>query len=113
MARRAALIALRLVIPDAAVCVTGGSVAGMAIATTDPSTGELVKEFTPHTPAEIDAKLAAATHAFAGYRLTAFAERAAWMRTAAGLLEAEAADTAQLMTTDMGKTVKAAQAEVL
>ncbi|MDX6273347.1 MAG: succinate-semialdehyde dehydrogenase / glutarate-semialdehyde dehydrogenase [Frankiales bacterium] len=85
----------------------------MAIATQDPTTGELVKEFSPHTAEEVEAKVAAAASTFASYRHTSFADRARWMLAAADLLEAEADDTAELMTTEMGKTVKAAKAEVL
>ena len=90
-----------------------GTVRDMAIATINPSTGETVKEFAAHTPAEVDAAIGRATEAFAALRLTTFAERATWMRAAAELLEAEADDVAHLMTTEMGKTVKAAKAEVL
>jgi succinate-semialdehyde dehydrogenase/glutarate-semialdehyde dehydrogenase len=85
----------------------------MTIATTDPTTGEVLKDFTPHSATEVEAKLAAARRAFGDYRLTPFAQRATWMRAAADLLEAEADDTARLMATEMGKTVAAARAEVL
>jgi succinate-semialdehyde dehydrogenase/glutarate-semialdehyde dehydrogenase len=85
----------------------------MAIATTDPTTGEVLKEFAPHTAAEVESKLAAAATASESYRLTSFAERAGWLVAAADLLEAEADETARLMTTEMGKTVVAARAEVL
>jgi succinate-semialdehyde dehydrogenase/glutarate-semialdehyde dehydrogenase len=51
--------------------------------------------------------------AFASYRRTSYEQRAGWLRAAADLLEAEAQPTAELMTLEMGKTVKAARAEVL
>src|SRR6476469_2187056 len=113
MAQPVPILRAGLVIPDAAVCAAGGSVPFMPIATTDPTTGQVLKEFTPHSSAEVEAKLAAASRASEGYRLTTYAQRATWMRSAADLLEAEVEDTARLMTTEMGKTVAAARAEVL
>ena len=84
----------------------------MAIATTDPATGEVVKTFEPLSEAELEDRLARAAAAFAGYRRTSLEQRAGWMRAAADLLDAEAQATAELMTLEMGKTVKAAKAEV-
>ena len=85
----------------------------MAIATTNPTTGEVVKTFDPLTEDELDARLERASVAFSSYRRTSYAQRAGWLRAAADLLEAEAQSTAELMTLEMGKTVKAARAEVL
>jgi succinate-semialdehyde dehydrogenase / glutarate-semialdehyde dehydrogenase len=84
----------------------------MAIATTNPATGEVLKTFEPLSDAELDDRLARASRAAASYRLTSFAERAGWMRAAADLLDAEADAVAELMTTEMGKTLAAAKAEV-
>ena len=85
----------------------------MAIATTNPTTGEVVKTFDALTEQELDARLEAAAVAFRSYRRTSYEQRAGWLRAAADLLEAEADATAELMTLEMGKTVKAAKAEVL
>ena len=85
----------------------------MAIATTNPTTGEVVQTFDALTEAELDERLERAATAFSSYRRTSYEQRAGWMRATADLLEAEAETTAQLMTLEMGKTVKAAQAEVL
>jgi succinate-semialdehyde dehydrogenase/glutarate-semialdehyde dehydrogenase len=84
----------------------------MAIATVNPATGETLKTFEALGDAEIRDCIARAAAAFASYRLTTFDERAGWMRAAADLLDAEIEQLAQLMTTEMGKTVKAATAEV-
>jgi succinate-semialdehyde dehydrogenase / glutarate-semialdehyde dehydrogenase len=83
----------------------------MAIATVNPATGETVKTFDALSAEEVDAKLARAAEAFRSYRLTSFSQRAAWMRAAADLLDREADAIAATMTTEMGKTVKAARAE--
>ena len=85
----------------------------MAIATTNPTTGEVVKTFDALTEEELDARLERAAVAFRSYRRTSYEQRAGWLRAAADLLEAEADATAELMTLEMGKTVKAAKAEVL
>ena len=82
------------------------------IATVDPTTGRTLKTYEPLTPAELDDRLDRAAAAFASYRLTTFAERAGWLTAAADLLDAEVEDTARLMTTEMGKTLAAAKAEV-
>jgi succinate-semialdehyde dehydrogenase/glutarate-semialdehyde dehydrogenase len=83
----------------------------MAIATTNPATGEVVKAFEALSAEELEVKLARAAATAATYRHTTFAERAGWMRAAADLIEAEAADIATVMTTEMGKTRKSAAAE--
>ena len=83
----------------------------MAIATVNPATGETVKTFDPLSTEEIDAKVARAAEAFQRYRLTTFAQRAAWMRAAADILDREVDAIAAMMTTEMGKTLKAAKAE--
>jgi len=83
----------------------------MAIATVNPATGETVKTFDALSVEELDAKLRRAHEAFQSYRLTTFADRAGWMRAAADILDKEADAIAVTMTTEMGKTVKAAKAE--
>jgi succinate-semialdehyde dehydrogenase/glutarate-semialdehyde dehydrogenase len=85
----------------------------MAIATTNPTTGEVVKTFDALSEQELDARIERAAVAFGSYRRTSYEQRAGWLRAAADLLEAEADTTAELMTLEMGKTVKAAKAEVL
>ena len=83
----------------------------MAIQTTNPATGEVLKTFDALSAEEIEAKLAKAAEAFAVTRRASFAERAGWLRAAADLLDAEQDDIAVVMTTEMGKTVKSARAE--
>ncbi len=84
----------------------------MAIATTDPTTGEVVKTFDALTEDELDARIERASVAFRSYRRTSYEQRAGWLRAAADLLDAEAQATAELMTLEMGKTVAAAKAEI-
>ncbi|EHC15976.1 Succinate-semialdehyde dehydrogenase (NAD(P)(+)) [Fischerella thermalis JSC-11] len=84
----------------------------MPIATINPATGELLKNFEPHSDAEIAAKLDLAQQAFEHYRQTSFSERSRWLDKVADILEQEKADLAKLMTLEMGKTYKSAIAEV-
>ena len=84
----------------------------MPIATTNPATGETLKTFEALSDAELRDRIRRAAEAFSSYRLTSFDERAGWMRAAADLLDQETDETARLMTTEMGKTLKAAKAEV-
>jgi succinate-semialdehyde dehydrogenase/glutarate-semialdehyde dehydrogenase len=84
----------------------------MAIATTNPATGETLKTYGELSDAEIERCLAAAARAHASYRLTDFEARAGWMRRAADILDSENEQIAVMMTTEMGKTVAAARQEV-
>jgi succinate-semialdehyde dehydrogenase/glutarate-semialdehyde dehydrogenase len=84
----------------------------MAIATVNPATGETIRTFEPLTTGEVDAAIAAATRAFRVNRARSFAERATRMRAAGDLLERRKDDLGRLITTEMGKPVKAAIAEV-
>jgi succinate-semialdehyde dehydrogenase / glutarate-semialdehyde dehydrogenase len=84
----------------------------MAIATVNPATGETLKTFDAYADEDVDARIALADTAYREVRATTYEDRAAWMRRAADLLDAERAETARLMTTEMGKTRKAAEAEV-
>lgn len=81
----------------------------MAIATVNPATGETERTFEPHTDAEVQRRIANASAGFDELFRTTFADRAGWLRKAADLLDAD--DIARTMTTEMGKTLAAAQAE--
>ena len=84
----------------------------MAIASTNPATGELIQSFDALTEEQIDEKLATAAATFRSYRTTTFAERAGWLRRAADILDAEADALGRLATLEMGKTLASAVAEV-
>ncbi|MBW3614831.1 MAG: NADP-dependent succinic semialdehyde dehydrogenase [Actinobacteria bacterium] len=84
----------------------------MPIATVNPATGEVVKRFDPLSPEEIETRLERAASAFGAYRLTSLEDRGRWLEAAAAILEAEADSIAEMVTTEMGKTIAAARAEV-
>ncbi|MGH3726206.1 MAG: NADP-dependent succinic semialdehyde dehydrogenase [Mycobacterium sp.] len=85
----------------------------MSIATINPATGETVRTFASATDDEVEAALARARNAYIEHRRTTFAQRADWANATADLLEAEADETAAMMTLEMGKTLSSAKAEVL
>src|SRR6202007_2684099 len=70
---------------------------------TDPATGEVAETFPFATDAEVEEALAAATGAFAEWRLRTVAERAAVVKRVAELFTERAADLAALITKEMGK----------
>jgi succinate-semialdehyde dehydrogenase/glutarate-semialdehyde dehydrogenase len=84
----------------------------MAIATINPATGETLKTYDPLTDAAVEDKIARAAAAFATYRLTTPEQRAGWLRAAADVLDDDTDAVAELMTTEMGKTLASAKAEV-
>jgi succinate-semialdehyde dehydrogenase/glutarate-semialdehyde dehydrogenase len=84
----------------------------MAIATVNPATGETVETFEALTDDALRERIGRAAAAFASYRLTSFDDRAGWMNAAADLLDDDNERVARLMTTEMGKTLRAARAEV-
>jgi succinate-semialdehyde dehydrogenase / glutarate-semialdehyde dehydrogenase len=84
----------------------------MPIATIDPTTGETVKVFDALSDHEVEARLSLAAEAFPGFRATTFAERAEILNAVADILDRELDETAQIITLEMGKPLKAARAEV-
>ena len=85
----------------------------MAIASTNPATGETVATFEPLTSAALEEKLRMAVEAFRINRERSFAERAMRMRKAAEILDTRAPEFARVITLEMGKPIKSAVAEVL
>jgi succinate-semialdehyde dehydrogenase / glutarate-semialdehyde dehydrogenase len=83
----------------------------MAIATINPATGETLKTYESLSDEAVDEKIDRATRAWASYRLTTPEERAGWLRAAADVLDADRDAVAELMTTEMGKTLASAKAE--
>src|SRR5689334_16018599 len=84
----------------------------MPIASINPSTGETLKTFDALSANQIDEKLQLAADTFRTYRRTPFAERTRMMLRAAEILETRKQEFAKIMTTEMGKPLKAAVGEV-
>jgi succinate-semialdehyde dehydrogenase/glutarate-semialdehyde dehydrogenase len=85
----------------------------MAIATINPATGKTLKTFEPLSSQEIERKISRAAKLFPEFSRLSFAERATMMLKAAEILEIEKREFAQLMTTEMGKTLRSAVDEAV
>ena len=83
----------------------------MPIASINPATGEVLKEFAPHSDAQIEEKLQRAAEVFPRYRLLPFGERARMMAKAGEILENEKQAFARIMTLEMGKPLRSAADE--
>jgi succinate-semialdehyde dehydrogenase/glutarate-semialdehyde dehydrogenase len=83
----------------------------MAITSTDPATGEQLREFAPLTPSAIEDKLSCAGRAARSWGSTPLDDRTRVLRRAADLLDERRADYGKLMTREMGKTFAAAKDE--
>jgi succinate-semialdehyde dehydrogenase/glutarate-semialdehyde dehydrogenase len=84
----------------------------MSMASVNPATGQTVRTFDEATDEQVDAAIGRAHDAYRALRGTSFAQRAGWMNAAADLLDGGVDDIARMMTTEMGKTLAAAKAEV-
>lgn len=84
----------------------------MGIATINPATGETIKTFERESASSIEAKLARSQQTFEQYRKTPMSQRAEWLNVAAEILERDKLSFGKMMTTEMGKTLKSAIAEV-
>jgi succinate-semialdehyde dehydrogenase/glutarate-semialdehyde dehydrogenase len=77
----------------------------------NPTTGQEIQVFDEIDDAELERRLALAESTFREWRRSTFSERARLMRRVAELLESEKQKFGRLMTTEMGKTIRAAVAE--
>src|SRR3954454_440082 len=85
----------------------------MAIATINPATGETLKTYEPLTDEALEERIAQAARAWQSYRLTSGEDRGGWLRAAADVLDADTDQVAELMVTEMVKTLAAAKAEAV
>ena len=84
----------------------------MAYQTTNPYTGEILKTFPDATDAQVAQALERGHTAFQQWRLQPVRERVTFLQKAADLLRARHTEYAKLLTTEMGKLLVEAEAEV-
>ena len=84
----------------------------MPILSVNPATGETLREFAAFDAETIDAKIVLAAQAFSQLRRTPMEHRALCMRKLAMLLDEEVRDIAATITAEMGKPLRAAEAEI-
>ncbi|MGC2942207.1 MULTISPECIES: NAD-dependent succinate-semialdehyde dehydrogenase [unclassified Brevibacterium] len=80
--------------------------------TTNPATGEVLKEFPTASDEEISAVIDASDAAFQAWRTTDVRDRAAPLARAADLMEERRSELAELLTLEMGKLPAEADAEI-
>jgi acyl-CoA reductase-like NAD-dependent aldehyde dehydrogenase len=78
----------------------------------EPATETVRARFDPHSNADVNAAIAAADAAFRTWRAVPMAERAVRMELLARVLRDRADRYARLITTEMGKPITEAQAEI-
>ncbi|MHB8509097.1 MAG: NAD-dependent succinate-semialdehyde dehydrogenase [Candidatus Dormibacteria bacterium] len=83
-----------------------------AMVSVNPATGAEITSFPAMTKAEVDAAVEAADEAYRTWRRTSFASRNELMVRAAGMLRDRRHEYARLITTEMGKPITEALAEV-
>jgi succinate-semialdehyde dehydrogenase / glutarate-semialdehyde dehydrogenase len=79
---------------------------------TNPATGQVLQEYLEMSDLEVQTALAQSAEAYRGWRATAFPERSRCMYRLADLLLEQKVELARLMTAEMGKTHREAEAEV-
>ena len=84
----------------------------MPITSTNPATGETLKEFSTFSQSQIEKALSSAAKAFENHRRTPFAQRAELLMGTATLLEREKESLARIITLEMGKLLPASIEEI-
>lgn len=82
------------------------------ITSINPTSGQALADYPEASEEQLEQALARAHAAFAGWRRTTLAERAALMQRAAAWLDSHLEECARLMTLEMGKAIVEARAEV-
>jgi RHH-type proline utilization regulon transcriptional repressor/proline dehydrogenase/delta 1-pyrroline-5-carboxylate dehydrogenase len=108
-----ALLASRDFAPYRATSIIGGKAgAGTASPSLSPIDGRKIGEFVPAMPADIAAAMQAASSGFESWSRTKPATRAALLRKAADLFEAQSGRLLALLQAEAGKTLDDAVAEL-
>ena len=84
----------------------------MPIASSNPATGENLKEFSAVDDAEIEKRLSCAENAFRKYRRTTFTQRSELLHAVGELLFQEKKRYAEIITLEMGKLFRDSIAEI-
>lgn len=84
----------------------------MSLKSVNPATGETIETYTPHNDEQVDIAIAEAEAYSKSINRKDYARRAGKMRKAADALEANRDRYARLMTSEMGKTLTSARAEI-
>jgi succinate-semialdehyde dehydrogenase/glutarate-semialdehyde dehydrogenase len=84
----------------------------MPLVSINPTTGQTIHRFIEHSRQEVDRVLERAQRSFIAWRELAVADRARFLRNTAAILKSERNALAALITSEMGKPITQARAEV-
>ena len=84
----------------------------MPLKSINPATGEMIREFSELSDDEIGQKLQKAQETFIAWRQTSFNDRTKKMKSAAKVLRERKDELAAIMTSEVGKTIAASNAEI-
>src|ERR671928_276540 len=84
----------------------------MVMQSINPTTEEVLESFQEFSPAQVDEALQQAFEAQRRWRTTSFGDRAAALQATARVLRQQKARWAQLLTSEMGKPIVEAEAEI-
>ena len=84
----------------------------MPMRSINPTTGEPIREYQEYSPEEVQAIIRQVDNARKSWNLTSFGERSVLMKKAAITLRKRKTDFASLMTMEMGKLIREAEAEI-
>lgn len=84
----------------------------MSLQTINPATNKLIKEYEEYSPEKVLKIVDDCHETYKSWRKTTFAERSALMKKAAENLREKTAEYAAILTREMGKPIKQAEAEV-
>ena len=85
---------------------------GMALISTNPTTGAQLASYREMTPTDVAGALDAAVSAFHGWRRASFADRAMVIRGVARTLRTRKSELARLMALEMGKPLNQGEGEI-
>ena len=92
--------------------MTTATAPSRTIETRNPATGSVLQAYSVHSESDVDARLAAAQRRFDSWKSTTIADRATSMSAMAAYFRREKSRLATLMTTEMGKPIVEAEAEI-
>ena len=84
----------------------------MVMQSINPATEEILQTFQEHTREQVDSAIQQVYDRQKQWRTTSFAERSARLKALAGVLRADKAKFASIITAEMGKPIVEAEAEV-
>src|SRR5689334_6046232 len=84
----------------------------MVMQAINPATEEVLQTYQEHTKDQVDSAIQQVYDRQKQWRTTAFAERSAHLKALAGVLRADKANLAGIITAEMGKPIIEAEAEV-